>query len=105
MATSITMQGRSGATYQFEVERWGTLFPDIGAVYAILRIRTDGRYDVIYVGQTGTLGTRLSNHERQPCFDREKKSHVGVRPEPSEARQRVIESDLIDGYDPPCNRI
>ena len=105
MATSITMQGRSGATYAFEVHPWSTGFNNVGAVYAILRIRPDGAYDVLYVGQTGTLGARLSSHERQPCFDRERKTHVGAHVEGAEQTRLKIERDLIDFYDPPCNRI
>ena len=104
MATSITMQGRSGATYQFEVHAWGTSFNSVGAVYSVLKARADGRFDVIYIGQTDDLGRRLSSHERQLCFDRNGKTHVGAHVESSETRRLSIERDLIDFYDPPCNR-
>ena len=104
MATSITMQGSSGATYEFEVHPWGTSFNSVGAVYSVLRARVDGRYDVLYVGQTDDLNRRLSNHERQPCFDRNHKTHVGARGESTEARRLKVERDLIDFYDPDCNR-
>lgn len=102
--TRITLRGKSGASYDFEVYPWGQEFRPVGAVYAVLRERADGRYDVLYIGQTGDLSDRFANHHRQGCFDRNGKTHVGVHQESSEQRRLSIEKDLIDGYDPPCNR-
>ena len=103
MADGITLQGRSGATYEFQVYPWGTDFKPLGAVYAVLKLRTDRRYDVIYIGETGDLSERFDSHHKAWCFDRNGKTHIGVHLESSQSRRRVIEQDLIANYTPPCN--
>jgi hypothetical protein len=101
---TITMEGRSGAKYQFQVFPWGTDFKPLGAVYSVLKHRTDGRYDVIYIGQTGDLSERFDDHHQAACFTRNGKTHIGVHLESSEQRRLAIEQDLIANYNPPCNK-
>ena len=106
MATStsstITMQGRSGAKYQFWVYPWGESLKAVGGVYSVLR--DDGTtYTVLYVGQTGDLSERFENHHKAACFDRHRKTHIAARVEESERQRLVIEQDLIVNYNPPCN--
>ena len=103
-AESITMEGRSGAKYDFQIYQWGTAFKPLGAVYAVLKRRADGRYDVIYVGQTGDLSERFDNHHRAACFTLNGKTHIGVHLESSEQRRLAIEKDLIAYYGPSCNQ-
>ena len=101
---TITMEGRSGAKYQFQVFPWGTDFKPLGVVYSVLKHRTDGRYDVIYIGQTGDLSERFDDHHKAACFTWNGRTHVGVHLESSEQRQLAIEQDLIANYNPPCNK-
>lgn len=101
--TVIALTGASGTTYDFEVYRWGTNFNPIGAVYAVLKLRTDGRYEVIYIGQTGDLSERFDNHHKARCFNLHGRTHVGVHRESAERRRLLIEKDLGDNYQPPCN--
>jgi len=83
---------------------------DRAAVYAILCSRGNGNYDVVYVGETGQAGTRLSNHERSTCWNRNCSSslYVAIFWTSSDRYtaddRRKIEKDLRDQYDPPCNR-
>jgi len=83
---------------------------DRAAVYAILCSRSNGKYDVVYVGETGQAGTRLSNHERTTCWSRNCGSllYVVVFWTPSDQYSTddrlKIEKELRDQYDPPCNR-
>ncbi len=100
---TIMMEGRSGAKHEFQVFSWGTDFKPLGAVYVVLKRRTDGRYDVIYIGETGDLSERFDNHHQTACFTRNGKTHIGVHLESSEQRRRAIESDLIANYNTPCN--
>lgn len=102
-AVTITLQGKSGNSYEFTVHSWGTEFKPIGGVYSVLKRRTDGRYDVIYIGQTGNLAERFDDHHKTWCFTNHAKSHIGVQVEPSEKRRLAIEQDLIANYRPPCN--
>ena len=83
---------------------------DRAAVYVILCSRSNGNYDLVYVGETGQTGTRLSNHERAVCWDRSCSSslYVAIFWTPSDRYtvddRRKIEKDLRDQDNPPCNR-
>ena len=83
---------------------------DRAAIYVILCSRLDNRYDVIYIGETGQAGTRLSNHERVICWNRNctNSLYVAVFWTPSDQYsvddRRVIEKELRDQYNPSCNR-
>ena len=84
---------------------------DRAAVYAILcRNLSTGKYPVIYIGQTGELGTRLSNHNKKRCWESNCTSslYVAIFPAPTdryskESRLR-IELELIKRYEPICNK-
>ena len=101
-STTVTLQGRSGAKYQFEVFDWSTEFKPLGAVYAVLRHDPDG-YAVLYIGQTGDLSERFDSHHKARCFDHNRKTHIGVRLTSTERDRLAIEQDLIAYYQPPCN--
>jgi len=100
-----TLNGESGITYYFDLSPWGRPFPPLGAVYAVLsRNPLLCSYTVLYIGQTGNLNIRFNHqHHRCGCFDRLHKTHVGIHIEPSEAKRRFKESDLIGNYRPLCN--
>jgi hypothetical protein len=101
--TTVTIRGASGASYPFSVYPWGTPFQRFGAVYAVLKQGADGRYSVLYIGQTSDMSTRFDSHHDAACFRRYGRTHIGVHPEPSEARRRATETDLIRGNRTPCN--
>ena len=100
--STITLKGRSGASYVFELYEWGTSFRPVAGVYAVLRRDTDG-FAVIYVGQTGDLSERFDDHHKAWCFDRERKTHIGVRLDSSEQSRLATEADLVANYRLPCN--
>jgi hypothetical protein len=85
-------------------------FLDRACVYVILCKKLDGKYRIIYAGETGQVGTRLSNHEKYACWDRNCYSelHVAIFLTPSEEYtpedRREIEKEIRDQYDPACNR-
>lgn len=88
----------------------GTDFINHAAVYVILCRHSDANYEAVYIGETGQLGTRLSNHERAACWKRSCNGslYVAVLSTPSDRytadNRRAIEKELRDKYDPPCNR-
>jgi len=100
---TVTLTGASGRNYDFEVYPWDTQFNHVGAVYCVLRRKPEGNFNIIYIGQTGDLSERFGDHHKQQCFDRNGKTHIGVYPEPSEARRLTIEADLLGKYKPACN--
>ena len=103
MRTTASIRGASGTAYPFTVYPWGTPFQRFGAVYSVLKHRPDGRYDILYIGQTADMSERLDNHHKDGCFCRHGRTHIGVHPEPVEARRLAIETDLIRGNRTPCN--
>jgi len=99
-STRITLRGKSGMVYDFQVYPWGQEFRPVGGVYAVLQSESDG---VIYVGQTGDLSERFDAHHKAGCFARYGKRFIGVRVEGTESRRLATEADLIANYRPPCN--
>ena len=99
----VTVVGASGTSSQFEVHRWGTKFRKIGAVYLVLRNGKPGPYDLLYVGQTGDLSERFDNHHKRACFDRNGKTHIGIRMVSVERQRLDIESDLLRKHRTTCN--
>lgn len=100
---SVTPVGASGSRYSFDVYPWGQAFRPIGGVYVVLRRQANGRYDVLYVGQTGDLSERFDQHHKQPCFDRNQRTHIGILLEGNEQRRLSMERDLLGNYRTVCN--
>jgi len=100
---TVTLRGASGTVYPFDVYPWGTPFRPFGAVYTVLKHRSDGRFDVLYIGRTTDMSERFDSHHKESCFRMYGRTHIGVHADPSEARRQVIETDLIRGNSTPCN--
>jgi hypothetical protein len=49
------------------------------------------------------MSERLDSHHKDACFRVHGRTHIGVHPEPREARRLVIETDLVHGNRTPCN--
>jgi len=96
--SKLTVYGASGIPYEFWVYPWGTELKPEGGDYLVLKDN-----GILYVGQTSNLSERFDNHHKRSCFDRNGKTHIGARLEPSEDKRRAIETDLINKYNPPCN--
>jgi len=85
-------------------------FLDRAGVYAILCYRPQAeRPVVVYIGQSGEMGTRLSTHDKKVCWIRNCTGtlYVAVLWTPSDEwtpqARREVEAALIDTYKPPCN--
>ena len=82
---------------------------NVACVYAILYKTSDGYY-LVYIGESGQVANRLSNHERYSCWRAHSSSslYVAIFVTPSnrysEDQRRALERGLIDMYDPICNR-
>ena len=102
---TIELTGVSSKKYTFNVYSSDTSFKAIGAVYLISkRNHINRNHDFIYIWETGDLSTRFDNHHRQSCFDKNWYNCISVYTENNEDERLEIETDLIDKYDPPCNR-
>lgn len=105
---TVTFTGASGTDYTFTAYSRDTDFNAVGAVYFMTKRSAKPAsgysHTRIYVGQTGDLSVRPLNHHRKDCFDRKGANCVCVLPESNKQTRLAIESDLMEAYDPPCNR-
>lgn len=100
----LYFNGISRAEYRFHVFDVSVRkrFKNFSAVYAFLMKKYDGRFVVLYIGQSEELGNRLSNHNKWEIVQRKGCTHIGVMPL-SKDRLDYVEWDLIKNYQPPCN--
>ena len=104
---TLTLSGKSGKNYSFDVYVLDSDFPHVAGVYAVtLREQKDedtGTHDVKYYGQAEHIDDRFDTHDKADCFKRERANCVCVHQESSEARRLAIEADLLAKEKPPCN--
>ena len=104
---TIDFVGKSGTKYTFYIYPLNATFKAVGGVYVFTKATQAAgggeTHKVIYVGQTGDLSSRFTDHHKQPCIDRNGANRICVRAEASEATRLAIEKDLVDNYNPPCN--
>ena len=105
MSTSVTFKGKSGKSYEYQVfALWPSLKDEPGN-YAFAK--DDGStITPLYFGETGSLKGRVNeNHERWACAKRNGANVVCAHLSSADADvRRAEEKDLIDNYDPACNR-
>ena len=59
----------------------------------------------LYIGETSNLQQRLvRSHEKMDCVLREEATHIYTHENDDESTRKAEESDLVNFYDPPCNR-
>lgn len=76
----------------------------VGGNYMFVTRKSDGWYPV-YIGETGNLNDRLTNHPELPCVRRNNGTHLMAHTKPAGKAARLAEeADLISHWNPPCNR-
>lgn len=103
---TLKLTGALGIKYTFNVYPYGTKFKAIGAVYYISKriIKNGtGAHDKIYIGETEDLSERFDNHHKEPCFKMHNANCISIHQETNEEKRLIIEKDLIDARNPPCN--
>jgi len=81
---------------------WDTNWNEVGAVYGIL---TDKGY-VIYIGQTENLRERMADHRNSNhCMHGHSPRCVVVEVIGDEVSRLQRERQLINHFDPPCNKV
>lgn len=105
---TVNLKGKSGNSYEFEIYPTNQVFNSVGAVYAILKYEvkpgtTEFWYRHVYVGETGDLSTRFSNHHKQDCFDTHGANRIAVHVDNSEKSRKTKEDDILNGGQWPCN--
>lgn len=100
---TLTLTGKSGAKYNFEIYSFDTTFKAVPGVYAVTRRDEKKSHTVLYIGQTGDMAQRHLDHHKEDCFVRNKANCMSFHREPNEKSRQAIEADLIAAYNPPCN--
>lgn len=86
-------------------------FSDVAAIYVILCVGVEGKTTVIDVGESGQLGSRINDHDRSDCWDKNcsnKNIWVCVYKTPSSEytaqQRRDLEKNIRDFYKPICGK-
>lgn len=100
--TTLTFKTKSGWNFEFDVYSKVTKFKDIPALYAFLKY-DNGKWRVLYIGQSVHLGDRIANHNKWLEVNRLGCTHIAVCPDVSLLTLDDDERELIEYYCPPCN--
>ena len=101
----IYWTGASGKEYKYWIHEIGTSFKNCPGNYIFTKETSPGRWMPIYIGETESLNDRLSDHEKLPCVNRNGGTHVHVHTNSSNSDARKVEeTDLLDKWDPACNK-
>jgi hypothetical protein len=105
---TVTIKGKSGTGYIFDVYDFSQAFKQVGAVYTILKYEiqpgtTSWWYKYVYVGETGDLSTRFYDHHKEECFQREGANRIAIQLDSSEKSRKDKETDILNGGTWPCN--
>lgn len=104
---TLSLVGRSGTRYTFDVYPYDTEFNPVSAIYCVshrhVRAQTVDDHSLIYIGQTENLKNRFDSHHDEACFLRNSANCKSVLLEPSEFKRLAIERDLLENYRTLCN--
>ena len=104
---TLTLKGRSGEKYEFNVYPIDASFKAVGAVYAVTRRYKDSeggyKHDILYVGETEDLSTRFQNHHKADCFKQHNANCICTHRDDDLDSHVTKEDDLIEQYKPDCN--
>lgn len=84
-----------------------TSLEDRSGVYAILTPTSTTRYNIIDVGESAKVKTRVENHDRKPCWRRHANNGqilyaVYYTPGLHQTGRKEIEQKIRKQYNPPC---
>ncbi|MFQ2070643.1 hypothetical protein ACK35S_16465, partial [Aeromonas veronii] len=78
-------------------------FKDISGNYIFAKETSPGKWWPVYIGQTNSLSTRLSHHEKEACAKSNGATHIHAHTSGNEATRLAEEKDLIVNWTPVCN--
>jgi hypothetical protein len=103
--STIDWPGKSGKKYHYWIHPIGTAFQDVPGNYVFAKEVSAGRWSPVYVGQTGSLQSRLSNHEKENQAKRNGATHIHAHTSGPEAERLEEELDLCRQWKPVCNEL
>jgi hypothetical protein len=79
---------------------------DKSGVYAILCKKNGDKYNLVDVGESATVKSRVETHDRKDCWQRSCNSALTVAvyytPGMQQRGRMTVEQEIRDQYDPPC---
>ena len=103
MADKCTWTGASGKTYEYEMHQIGTDWNAVAGNYIFAKSTSPGKWQAVYIGETGNFKERLPNHPELPCVRRNGGTHIHVHVNSDSQARLNEESDLLASESPPCN--
>jgi hypothetical protein len=106
----VSWWGASRTKYDFELAPVWSRYKARPGVYIFCKLSANGGWNPVYVGQThdfsGRIGAdSLESHHRWPSIRAAGATHICTLHIPNDEALRVaVETDLIHGLNPPCNR-
>jgi hypothetical protein len=105
--SAVTIKGKSGNEYAFDVWALDQAFNPVAAVYAVTRRYQNAAltysHDVIYIGETEDLSTRFNGHHNADCFKKHKANCICTHRDGDSDSRLEKEDDLIQLHNPVCN--
>lgn len=101
----VKWRGLSNTIYEFKLYGLDHEFDEIAACFILTKIRNDGRWIPIYIGQTVNLKQRLiSQRFNLPCVVKNKATHVCIYTDGMDDDQyrKLVERDLFRRLSPIC---
>ncbi len=105
---TLTLTGRSGSSYIFQIYSLDTTFNAVGGIYIFSRryFRDNHYYhNFIYIGRTEDFSTRFINHHKQRCIERSDANALCILQEGSQRTREQIEIDLLSNNTTICNEV
>jgi hypothetical protein len=102
---TLSLTGKSGKIYAFELYVLNTSFREVGGLYAFSKQATATTHTIIYIGHTQDLSSRFTNHHKEECIDGQGATYISVCQMPNEIDRLVAEKDLLANYNCPCNEV
>lgn len=80
---------------------------DKSGIYAILCKNTDNKYNVVDIGESSKVKTRVGTHDRKECWSKYCSNTniycaVYYTPYKEQPGRKEIEQELRNTFDPPC---
>lgn len=103
----VQLEGISGNDYEFLGYPIGTELARQARIYAFARLNRDNLWEIIYIGETQDFSDRagsLTGHHKWWCIEMYEATYVFLHQVwGGKDDLLLIEADLIENYDPPCN--
>ena len=105
--STINFSGQSGTVFTFDTQDISKTPTIRESVYFVThrKINVFGAVrDVVYIGQSVDITSKFPDHPKKACFQEHEADCLCIYAEDSEPERQRIYDDLINGYEPKCNR-